>query len=46
MNFCTIRELRTNNKKIWGTKDIVITNNGNPKGVIIKTDDQNFFNIF
>lgn len=45
MNFCTIRELRTNNKKIWGTEDVVITNNGKPKGVLIKTDDQNFINI-
>lgn len=42
MNFCTIRELRTNNKKIWGDDDVIITNNGKPKGILIKTDSEKF----
>ena len=42
MNFCTIRELRTNSKKIWGADDVIITNNGKPKGILIKTDDEKF----
>lgn len=44
MNFCTIRELRTNSKKIWGKDDVIITNNGKPKAVLIKTDEENFIN--
>lgn len=44
MNFCTIRDLRTNSKKIWGKDDVIITNNGKPKAVLIKTDEENFIN--
>ena len=44
MNFCTIRDLRTNSKKIWGKDDVVITNNGKPKAVLIKTNEENFIN--
>ena len=42
MNFCTIRDLRTNSKKIWGEDDVIITNNGKPKGILIKTNDERF----
>ena len=42
MNFCTIRDLRTNSKKIWGKDDVIITNNGKPKAVLIKTDEEDF----
>lgn len=42
MNFCTIRDLRTNSKELWGTEDVVITNNGKPKAVLIKTSDKDF----
>ena len=44
MNYCTIRDLRTNSKKIWGKDDVIITNNGKPKAVLIKTDEKNFIN--
>ena len=44
MNFCTIRDLRTNSKKIWGKEDVIITNNGKPKAVLIKTDEESFIN--
>ena len=44
MNFCTIRDLRTNSKKIWGKDDVIITNNGKPKAVLIKTDEESFIN--
>ena len=40
MNFCTIRDLRTNSKKIWGKDDVIVTNNGKPKAVLIKTDEE------
>ena len=40
MNFCTIRDLRNNSKKLWGDDDVIITNNGKPKGILIKTDDE------
>ena len=42
MNFCTIRDLRTNSKDLWGSEDVVITNNGKPKAVLIKTSDKEF----
>ena len=44
MNFCTIRDLRTNSKKIWGKDDVIVTNNGKPKAVLIKTDEESFIN--
>ena len=44
MNFCTIRDLRNNSKKLWSDDDVIITNNGKPKGILIKTDDEKFLN--
>ena len=44
MNFCTIRDLRNNSKKLWGDDDVIITNNGKPKGILIKTNDEKFLN--
>ncbi|MCL2881694.1 MAG: type II toxin-antitoxin system prevent-host-death family antitoxin, partial [Coriobacteriia bacterium] len=42
MVFMTTRELRTNTKELWETLDaqqeIVLTNNGKPRAVVISTD--------
>jgi len=42
MVFMTTRELRTNTKELWETLDaqreVVLTNNGKPRAVVISTD--------
>ncbi|MCL2654604.1 MAG: type II toxin-antitoxin system Phd/YefM family antitoxin [Coriobacteriia bacterium] len=44
MVFMTTRELRTNTKELWETLDsqqeIVLTNNGKPRAVVIPTDPE------
>ena len=43
MVFCTTRELRNNPKVVWDAldaqKDVVITNNGKPRALIIDISD-------
>ncbi len=49
MNFYSIRELRTESKKMWTDlnkgNEIVITNNGKPSAVVIDIPEGNFEEI-
>ena len=46
MNFYTVRDLRTTPKSIWknlsANGEVVITNNGKPKAIMLDISDDNF----
>jgi antitoxin (DNA-binding transcriptional repressor) of toxin-antitoxin stability system len=49
MDFFTVRDLRTNPKRVWDTldekKEIIISNNGKPSALMIPIGEENFENV-
>ena len=46
MNFYTVRDLRMTPKSIWddlsSDEEVIITNNGKPKAILLNLEDENF----
>ena len=46
MNFYTVRDLRMTPKSIWddlsSDGEVIITNNGKPKAILLNLEDENF----
>ncbi len=49
MNFYTVRDLRTHPREVWErlseTHEVIITNNGKPRALMIEIDDESLEDV-